>query len=588
MLFDKYNKNDDPFYKKQLKIYSETEIEFIEKTCLDIPVSQLTQMEVILRRILLSPYFSLNEMISAKDFLCILLLHVPYVTKSYLVCLGIFQTETAIRKFISRNTCSEKNKKGILRSYNLTGNTVRKAYALTAAGRNYAKSLLPEEYVEKYINTPGSTSGNSHDVSLLSLFYRLVGDSSFHYFRWHTSPLIKEGASIHDALANSGILEKEERGLKPDALIENVEFNDYVFVEQDMGTESKGILTEKFNRYADFFKTMKMNEQFNYQIVFTVSTDRSRSSFINSPVTPNAAQEHSASKLKRIKKEMFNFIAALDEDEPDISGLKNILSDKLKDDNLKKKYPASYNTFLQLRSVLETITDEKPSAASIDDIREYFDNLIGGQNELVSAMAEWNSENLKNRRKETIREAVMSSELKQCLLNGVNVICLNCSNLTDLHGIFIEEYMKSHLNRYAIPAINKKVFRDNSLCYEYDPATALMAGKDRYFILRHSFVMKGHSNIHLIFENISDNIAGECRVRNLLSHPDINESYVVYLFLLVNSIQEAIDFNSSFDVPLNKTFGNQEGNIHVSYIDYTEKKLSKPFYFNKSGSITYY
>lgn len=571
-----------------MNTYSETELEFIEKTCLDIPDARLVSMEVVLRRILLSPYFSLNEMISTKDFLCILLLHVPYVTHSYLASLDIFPTEAAIRKFISRNTYSERNKRGILRSYNLNGNIVRKAYALTAVGRNYAKGLLPDEYVKEHIHLPGSVSGNSHDVSLLSLFYRLIGDSNFHYFRWHNSPLIKEGASIHDALNDSGILEKEERGVKPDALIDNVEFNDYVFVEQDMCTESRGILAEKFSRYADFFKNIELNEQFNYQIVFTISTERSRNSFINSPVTANVVQEHSTSKLKRIRKEMFNFIASLDTDEPDISSIKNILSDKLKDSNLKNKYPASYSTFLQLSYILDDVIDENPSAVSTDDISKYFDRSIGGQNELNSVMSDWNSENLKNRRKEIIREAAMSSGLLPYFLNGVNLICLNCSNLTEMHGVFIEEYMKSHLNRYAIPAINRKIFREGSLSYEYEPATALMSGENSYFIMRHSFTMNGHSNIRLIFENISDNIAGECRVRNLLSHPQIDSSQLVYLFLLVSSTQDAIDFNSSFDEPLNKTFGNQDRNIRVSYIDYTEKKLSKPFYFNKNGSITYY
>lgn len=591
MLFNNYNKNDDLFYQKQLEIYSKNELNIIEKTCLDIPDSQLITMEVILRRIVLSPYLSLNEVMSTKDFLCILLLHVPYITHSYLINLHIFPTESAVRKFIYRNTYSDKNKKGILRSFDLNGNNIRKAYALTTAGRNYAKNLLPDEYIKQYTNLPSSISGNQHDVALLCLFYRLINDNNYHYFRWHNSPLIKDGSTVDEALHNNGIFEKDEKGLKPDAIMENVEeIGDYIFVEQDMRTESKGLLIEKFNRYASFFSTVSLNEQFSYQICFTILTERSRSGFIVSSVTPSAAHENSSSKLNRMKKEMFNLIASVetDEQEINISILRNILSSKLKNKNLKIKYPATYSTFSQLNSILETILTEKPLANSVDDIKEYFNRNISGQIELTSAMSDWNSENMKDRRMETIREAAMDSELKQYLLNGVNLICLNCSNLTDLQGIFIEEYMESHLKRYAIPAINKKIFGDNSLQYNYEPAVALTNGK-KFFIMRHSFQMNGHDNIHLIFENISDNIGGESRTRSLLSNKKIDNGKIVYLFLLVSSSSDAIKFNSSFDVPLNITFQKEnEYAIYINYINYAGKNLSKPFYFSKNGSITYY
>lgn len=119
-----------------------------------------------------------------------LLLCVPYITQEMLNWLGLY-THSSSRNFLTKQLYSTANKKGKLRAFTMQGsNKLKKAYTLTLSARQELLSQLPTEFVRDHLMTSDSScsASNTHDALCCNVYYYLLSDAAFPYFRWYNVP----------------------------------------------------------------------------------------------------------------------------------------------------------------------------------------------------------------------------------------------------------------------------------------------------------------------------------------------------------------------------------------------------------------
>lgn len=196
-----------------------------------------------------------GEQITNGELLALLLLHYGAITNEQFRILGISPDERCLY-----NMCY-RNKKGlgtypIEAKYDI-GN--EKAYTLKPVGYNRICGRLPREYLSaNQISAMYSRDRkiNQHQINMLNIVYATIADGMPPFY-WHGYTDIRFSKAIDENIALGGLTSEErQKGeyFSPDGIMEfRHGAKNYVFIEQDMSTETREKLTEKNMKYGQYF-----------------------------------------------------------------------------------------------------------------------------------------------------------------------------------------------------------------------------------------------------------------------------------------------------------------------------------------------
>lgn len=598
-MYNNYSYNKDIFFQQKLTEYTQQELLEYEKLFLTDNFEHQTERERIIRRLLHTKFFSFGEELTNIDLICIILLHVPYITTKDIEYLNICASPVSIRGFLFRYTQSENNKKGKLKSISINSDnlsTIRKAYTLTPAARLTTEQKFASDYLSKYtIQSPKISAANYflHDVMVLHIFYYLLADIKFPFFRWISSPFLEYGVSISESLKNSNrsLPGKEQKGIRPDAIISLSDEESYIYIEQDMCTESLNTLVEKLERYATFFGYQDLSEHCISKIYFSVYCDTGlKKRFGGKKLSPT--------NLSKLCVEIKNLLSLLQSERPQshvtLYDVLKKLNTFLDDETFRKSNPGQYRKFGHMQSILTDLYRKNETAKTIEDLNEYINSSKLHSMNLKNIEHMENSQDKFKKRLSILRKAVeKSTNFQTYLLNGGRLVVSDCNYLNNTPILLMEDYFETVLLKKIVPAINKKQFNVN-LLYYYEIALMVTMDDGTDCILRNHLMDKNNTHFHLCFENLSQDIGAEYRIRKFLEHQFIKGEQI-FLYLLVSNFEDALSFNNSFNPTIVETFAHKQNcllpasSICISYLCYNNiENLTKPFGIDYNGKIIYY
>ena len=597
LLFPQYSYDTDSFFQERLFSMSEDELLELETMFMDIPMNLMSRQEVLARRITHSKFFTNGENLDKIDIVCLLMLHVPYITVKGLQMLKIFDNKDNIYKFLAYNTYSEKNKKGKFRAFNLSGNKVRKAYTLTSCGRQHILDMLPPKYISSgIIISEKSTAGQSmHDSMCCNLYHKLISDTWFPYFNWYSTPFFSDEKDFRENIGTlNSIPDKDESGLKPDAFIQTLgEIATYIYLEQDLCTERTAYLTEKIKKYQDFFSQQGISTCSVSTLLFSIYTDADTK---GKRIKNRINSDGTATKMQRIYKELKLFHGTMTATKGSNVTIHDMISQlhKLIKSASSSEVSSTLNSYRLMYALLNNILRNNPNARDFEDVGQHVKNHIDARNHNRDIAHCDISQKVYEKRYQTLLEIVDTlPEFQAQLRKGLKFIVKDTFELDDLNTSMLYEYKSEILTKKLLPTA-KRTLGDITLTFSTE--TALLVDDD--LLLCNHCKCNENNSVHLVFENISADIGALYRLKTFVQRYDrfSGSNEQLFIYILVSTIQDAIKFNESTHE--NETIVERycnpstatraKANIMFMYLCYEEKDgLKKPFVIEQNGDIMY-
>lgn len=221
-----------------------------------------------------------------SDIFLTVLLHITYITRSQAVSLG-FSTENSINQFMA-----PLKKKGLINDFTYKQSNKQKVFTLSKKGFFRLELSLPERYLDKwgikYREIRKAKGYIEHRLRTNDLFISLLSNPQIGTLKY-----MLEDEAYHS--------NKEERKNVVFHLDGRLLINNKIYwLEQDMGTESKNQLIDKFNRLK---KACSGTED----LIITVSMENKSNNFDRKKLYKNLEEIELLSIIKDISKELILF-----------------------------------------------------------------------------------------------------------------------------------------------------------------------------------------------------------------------------------------------------------------------------------------
>ncbi len=520
--------------------------------------------------------------------LSLLLLHYKYITAEQLRLL--FPGATANYNILSLLTRTRSTKglkqRNHLEAAKLDG--TKKVYYLSDATYRRMFNSLPGEYTN-HLRIPETRMvkiniGTSHAVATLNTPYRVLGDSSFMPFEWHDRlPVVLswELGELTSSFTLSSIASLKEKYAFPDGIMHFTEENRYVLVEQDNGKETLPFLDRKHLFYGTYF-TKHGEAGRTCTVLYNIFVDtESRIRKVALKANEGKLTAYTAA-YRQICNDMseHSFLTIAQE--------YDFLLHRL--DRKKREKDAL--------SLIKEYKDCNPgialSSSVLEDLKGFVTDREAHRKDVCEIFANQTDEiRVRSIRSRIIAYAgseagaVFNTALQEYALSYV--ICTKLDFNLYAHFILLREsgYTDNLFKSILFPLYGKVIGISPAARYRYMAAGRISDGV-RPFTLRNLYVASKVLPLFFI-ENISHDIGGYLRVRNMLSCITESSSHII-LVLLVSSLGAASSLCD--EVHIRERFcivGNisrPRGGLWVSFIDYSSAQ-PRPFIPDEKGRPVY-